>query len=149
MNNKKNYLRFAAVTALALVTTGMIWAQAGPGFGRFGMHPRGEKLAQFLTDYLNLTPAQQAQGQVLRQAAQAESQAARDQLKALFERGRAAVKTNNEAEMQQVATQVAPLVSQLAATHMKAAAKGYAALTQEQKDKLERLHDRLKERFEP
>lgn len=149
MKNYKNYIRIAIVTALALVTTGVIWAQAGPGFGRFGMHPRGERIAQFLTDYLNLTPAQQAQAQALRQATQAENQAVREQLKALFERGREAVKTNNEAEMQQVAAQVGPLVSQLAASHMKAMAKGYTALTQEQKDKLERLHDHMKNRFQP
>lgn len=144
---KTNFRKFAAVALLATAaTTGVVWAQ-GRHFGGFGGgHGR---MAAFLADYLDLTPGQQEAAKTQMEQTRKANEPAAAQLKQIMEQAHTAVKTGkSDAELQQIANSAAPLVAQIAGSHLKSMSKLYATLSQPQKDKLERLHERFKERRE-
>jgi Spy/CpxP family protein refolding chaperone len=147
MSNRKKVL-IAAVAVLALMAgSGLIWAQMGPGFGPFGMH-RGQRMLQFVTDYLDLTASQQAEAKALWQTTHQSNQNAITQLKQVAEQAREAVKAGKpDAELQQIANSIGPLVSQIAANDLKSMSKFYSTLTPDQKAKLDRLHENMRARF--
>jgi len=147
MSNRKKVLT-AAIAVLALTAaSGAIWAQMGPRFGPFGMH-RGQRMIQFATDYLDLTAAQQAEAKALWQTTHQSNQNAIIQLKQAAEQAREAVKAGkSDAELQQIANSIGPLVSQIAANDLKSMSKFYATLTPDQKAKLDRLHENMRARF--
>jgi Spy/CpxP family protein refolding chaperone len=145
-HHRKNFWKFAAVALLAIAgTTGVIWAQGrpfGPGFGG------PERMIRFLTDYLDLTPGQQELLKTQVEQTKGANEATAAQLRQIAEQARAAVKAGkSDAELQQIANSAAPLVAQLAGSHLKSMSKVYAALSQPQKDKLERLHDQVHDRI--
>jgi hypothetical protein len=154
---RKNLLRFAAVSVLAICTAGAIGAaQLGgglPHIGPFGGGGpggmRGERMLDFLADYLDLTTSQKDLAKTTMEATRKANEPYLQQLRQVGEQARAAVQTGkSDAELQQIANSIGPLVSQLAASHMRAMKTLYATLNQPQKDKIERLHERFQQRME-
>jgi Spy/CpxP family protein refolding chaperone len=96
-----------------------------------------------MANYLELTDAQKEQAKAIFQDARAQSKPVADQLRQLRQGAKAAVKEGrSEAELEQIAQRTGPLVSQLAANHLKAMAKFRAILTPEQVDKLDKIPER-------
>jgi len=148
MKTKRNFFRIAAVAVLGIAATGFAIAQ-GPGFGHFGAGNPGERIMGFVADYLDLTPAQQAQAKALFESARTANAAAATQLKSIAGQAHEAVKAGkSDAELQQIANSVGPLVSQIAGSHLKAMSRFYNLLTPEQKAKADKLHERMKARAE-
>lgn len=103
----------------------------------------------FVSDYLDLTPAQQAQAKALFESTRTANAASVTQLKAIAAQAHDAVKTGkSDAELQQIANGIGPLVSQLAGNHLKAMSRFYNLLTPDQKEKAEKLHERIRSRAE-
>jgi Spy/CpxP family protein refolding chaperone len=141
---KTNFLRIFGVAAIA---GGLTFAQTtsptppadgqtqqGPGARRAQVRHR---MAQRLSNYLNLTADQQSQAkqifQASRQSAQPVAQQLREARKALAE----AVKSNApEAQIDQLSGNVGNLVSQLTAIRTKAFQKFYGTLSPDQKEKM-------------
>lgn len=147
MINRKRFFKTAAIALLTLVTGGALVAQIGPGpFG--GHRPDPQRMLQMLSDYLDLTPSQQELAKSTMEATRKANEPVVAQLKQIAEQGRNAVKSGkSEAEMRAIANAAGPLVSQLAFSHMQAMSKLYPALSQPQRDKLERLREHFGQRF--
>jgi Spy/CpxP family protein refolding chaperone len=127
---------FAAWTAIAVLgaTTSLFAAETSPAGGhRHGRH------GAFLTAYLNLTPAQQAQEKSIFQEARQSGQPVRQQLRQTRQSLRAAVQANDAAQIQQLATTEGSELGQLMAVQSTAMAKVHQILTPEQQQKLSAL----------
>ncbi|MGP0073896.1 MAG: Spy/CpxP family protein refolding chaperone [Bryobacteraceae bacterium] len=128
--------RFAAWTAVAALGAASLFAaettpaDAGHRHGRMGA---------FLSSYLNLTPAQQAQRKSIFQEARQSAMPIRQQLKQTRQSLRAAIQSNNAAQIQQLATTEGSEVGQLAAIRGQAMAKAYQILTPDQQQQLAKL----------
>lgn len=133
---KNKWLRFAAA---AVVAGGMVvGAQevnsqtAPPAVHR---HQRAARLAQ----YLNLTPAQQAQAKAEFQAVRQSTQPIRQQMKQVRAGLFQAIRANDTARIDQLSAQAASLKGQMSAMRNEARAKVYASLTPEQRAKADQL----------
>jgi Spy/CpxP family protein refolding chaperone len=127
---------FAAWTAIAVLgaTTSLFAAETSPAGGhRHGRH------GAFLTAYLGLTPAQQAQEKSIFQEARQSGQPVRQQLRQTRQSLRAAVQANDAAQIQQLATTEGSELGQLMAVQSTAMAKVHQILTPEQQQKLSAL----------
>ena len=127
--------KFAAWTAVAVLGAASLFAAETSAAGG---HRHGRSGA-FLSNYLNLTPAQQTQAKSIFQDARQSAQPIRQQLKQTRQSLRAAVQSNNTAQIQQLATTEGGQVGQLAAIRSTAMAKVYQILTSDQQQKLESL----------
>ena len=128
--------KFAAWTAVAaLGAASLLSAQTAPAAGS---HRHG-RMGAFLSSYLNLTPAQQAQQKSIFQEARQSAMPVRQQLKQTRQSLRAAIQTNNVAQIQQLATTEGSQVGQLAAIRGEAMAKAYQILTPDQQQQLAKL----------
>jgi len=128
--------KFAAWTAVAaLGAASLLSAQTAPAAGG---HRHG-RMGAFLSSYLNLTPAQQAQQKSIFQEARQSAMPVRQQLKQTRQSLRAAIQTNNAAQIQQLATTEGSQVGQLAAIRGEAMAKAYQILTPDQQQQLAKL----------
>jgi Spy/CpxP family protein refolding chaperone len=131
--------RFAAWTAVAALGAASLFAaETAPA----GAHRHG-RMGAFLSSYLNLTPAQQAQQKSIFESARQSAQPVRQQLRQTRQGLRAAVQANNAAQIQQLASTEGSEVGQLAAIRGTAMAKAYQVLTpnqQQQLAKLEQAH---------
>jgi Spy/CpxP family protein refolding chaperone len=128
--------KFAAWTAIAVLgaTTSLFAAETSPAGGhRHGRH------GAFLTAYLNLTPAQQAQEKSIFQGARQSAQPVRQQLRQTRQSLRAAVQANDTAQIQQLAQTEGGELGQLMAIRGTAMAKVHQILTPEQQQKLAAL----------
>ena len=126
--------KFAAWTAVAaLGAVSLFAAQTSAG----GHHHGG--MGAFLSNYLNLTAAQQTQAKSIFQDARQSGQPIRQQLRQTRASLRAAVQSNNAAQIQQLATSEGSQVGQLAAIRSTAMAKVYQILTPDQQQKLTEL----------
>src|ERR1700722_8324316 len=133
MNPLRN--RFTAWTAVAALGAASLFAaETSPAGG----HQHG-RMGAFLSSYLNLTPAQQAQRKSILQSARQSAQPVRQQLRQTRQSLRAAVQANNTAQIQQLAATEGSEVGQLAAIRGSAMAKVYQTLTPEQQQKLAQL----------
>ncbi|MBZ5584489.1 MAG: Spy/CpxP family protein refolding chaperone [Acidobacteriia bacterium] len=143
---KRNIMQFASAAALA---AGMAFAQAPatqtppakPGIMRHAMRKRMMK-------NLNLTDAQKQQAKDIFQQARQTAKPVRDQLKQDRQTLATAVKNNDTATINQLATAMGPLQGQLTAIRSGAAAKFYSILTPDQKAKADQMHQRAKQFFE-
>jgi Spy/CpxP family protein refolding chaperone len=128
--------KFAAWTAIAVLgaTTSLFAAETSPAGGhRHGRH------GAFLTAYLNLTPAQQAQEKTIFEGARQSAQPLRQQLRQTRESLHAAVQANNTAQIQQLAQTEGSELGQLMAIRSTAMAQVHQILTPEQQQKLSAL----------
>jgi Spy/CpxP family protein refolding chaperone len=128
--------KFAAWTAVAVLgaTTSLFAAETSPAGG----HRHGRQGA-FLTAYLNLTPAQQAQEKSIFEGARQSAQPLRQQLRQTRESLRAAVQANNTVQIQQFAQTEGSELGQLMAIRSTAMAKVHQILTPDQQQKLSAL----------
>ena len=128
--------KFAAWTAVATLGAASLFAaQTTPAAGG---HRHG-RMGAFLSSYLNLTPAQQAQQKSIFQEARQSAMPVRQQLKQTRQSLRAAIQSNNTAQIQQLATSEGSQVGQLAAIRGEAMAKAYQILTPDQQQQLAKL----------
>ena len=141
MKMKNTLLRLAGLGALA---GGMIFAQStttAPAQPAQSQHFAGRhaRFAQRIANYLNLTPDQRAQAKQIMAAARQEAAPLRQQLKqnraALFN----AIKTGNDAQIDQITKDQAPVQAQMAAIRAHAFEKIYATLTPDQKTKADNM----------
>ena len=132
---KNTWLRFAAAAAIA---GGMLLAAQEPAVQQ---HRPGARIAQ----YLNLTPAQEAQATAEFQTVRQSAQPIRAQLKqvrlAMFQ----AVRANDSAKIDQLSAQEANLKGQISALRQQAFARLYTTLTPEQKAKADQLPAHLRQ----
>jgi Spy/CpxP family protein refolding chaperone len=133
--------KFAAWTAIAVLgaSTSLFAAETSPAGGhRHGRH------GAFLSTYLNLTPAQQAQQKSIFEGARKSAQPLRQQLRQTRQSLRAAVQANDTAQIQQLAQTEGSELGQLMATRSAAAAKVHQLLMPEQQQKLNELQQARK-----
>ena len=127
---KKTLMTVAGVGALAAA---MMFAQgAAPTRGHGGF---GQKMAQAL----NLTPDQQANAKQVMMQAHEQAAPLRQQLKQSREALANAVKSGNDAQIDQITKDQAPVMAQMAAIRAHAFEKIYATLTPEQKIKADSM----------
>jgi protein CpxP len=128
--------KFAAWTAVATLGAASLFAaETTPGGG---VHRHGHRGA-FLSNYLNLTPAQQTQAKSIFQGAKQSAQPVRQQLRQTRQSLRAAVQSNNPAQIQQLAQTEGSEFGQLAAIRGNAMAQLYQILTPDQQQRLAAL----------
>jgi Spy/CpxP family protein refolding chaperone len=128
--------KFAAWTAIAVLgaTTSLFAAETSAAGGhRHGRH------GAFLSAYLNLTPAQQAQEKSIFEATRQSGRPVRQQLRQTGQALRAAIEANNTAQIQQLAKTEGGELGQLMAIRSEAMAKVHQILTPEQQQKLSAL----------
>ena len=134
---KNNLLRLAGLGALA---SGMIFAQnTTTATAPARPMARRAHMAQRISQYLNLTPDQQAQAKQIMATARQEATPLRQQMKQNREALASAIKSGNDAQIDQVSKAEAPVVSQLTAIRAHAFEKIYAMLTPEQKTKADNI----------
>ena len=128
--------KFAAWTAVAVLgaATSLFAAETSPTGG----HGHGRHGA-FLSAYLNLTPAQQAQEKAIFQDARQSAQPLRQQLRQTRQSLKAAVQANDTAQIQQLAKTEGSELGELMAIRSTARAKVHQVLTPEQQQKLSTL----------
>jgi Spy/CpxP family protein refolding chaperone len=127
--------KLAAWTAVAAFGAASLFAAETSPAGAH-RHNRG---GAFLSAYLNLTPAQQAQQKSIFQGARQSGHPVRQELRQTRQSFRAAVQANNVAQIQQLAKAEGSEVGQLAAIRGEAMAKVYQILTPDQQQKLAQL----------
>lgn len=111
-------------------------------------HPgAGGHFQQFIATALDLTDAQKAQAKTIFDAARTQAQPLTQQLKQGHQNMAAAVKANDAAQIQSLATAQGALMGQLAAIHGKAMAQFYQILTPDQKAKADALHSQMTQRW--
>ena len=142
---KNTWLRFAAVAAIAggmLLSAQEVGSQPEqPAVQQQRRHDGGARIAQ----YLNLTPAQEAQATAEFQAARQSAQPIRGQLKQVRLAMSQAVRANDTAKIDQLSTQEANLKGQILALRHQAFARLYTTLTPEQKAKADQLPAQMRQ----
>jgi protein CpxP len=154
---KKNLIRLGSVAALA---AGMAFAQAQAPAAQPPAQPATpakpgavhrtfrQRSRQRMMQALNLTPAQREQVRSIFQQARQSAQPFTQQLRQNREAMALAVKANDNARIQQLATQRGHLEGQVMAIRSQAAAKFYTTLTPEQRAKSDQLHQRHEGRMQ-
>lgn len=147
MKNKP--IRMALVGALA---AGAMFAQTATDSGQLAKRTeqpqgwraagRAERRAHFaerMANYLNLTPEQRAQAKQVMAAAREQSKPLRQELKQNRAALMNAVKTANDAQIDKLSREQAPLLAKMASIRAHAFEKIYASLTPEQKAKADTM----------
>jgi Spy/CpxP family protein refolding chaperone len=129
---------FFRVAAVALLSTGLLLAQAPSQRGERGQGPRGNHMERMAT-ILDLNEAQKTQIQGFLQQARQETAPVREQLKQNRQAIKEAVETNNTARIQTLSEESGRLSAQLKAAHANAMARSYAVLSPEQREKAQKL----------
>ena len=101
--------------------------------------PMGAPMVARLTKQLNLTPDQQNQARSIFADARKQAQGLAPKLRGERQAMSAAIKSDNEPQIDQIARQDAQLNSQARAIHAKAMAKFYSTLTPDQKAKFDSM----------
>ena len=96
-------------------------------------------MAQRISKYLQLTPDQQAQAKQIFASARQEAAPVRQQLKQNRQALMSAIKSGNDAQIDQITAAQAPLMAQAAAIRAHAFEKVYATLTPDQKAKADNM----------
>lgn len=133
MNPFRN--KFAAWTAVTALGAASLFAAETAAAGG---HRHGQ-MGAFLSSELGLTAAQQTQAKSIFQDARQSAHPVRQQLKQTRQSLRAAVHSNDTAQIQQLAATEGSQVGQLAAIRSTAMAKVYQILTPDQQQKLASL----------
>jgi Spy/CpxP family protein refolding chaperone len=103
-------------------------------------------MMQRLTANLNLTADQQTQAKAIFQGARQQSHSIAPQLQQQRQAMSAAIKSDNEGQIDQLTQQNAQLSAQARAIHAKAMAKFYSILTPDQKAKFDQRMNRMSAR---
>ena len=144
----KNVIEFAAIGALA---AGMAFAQApaSPANPPSGAHGQARDMFQQHMDEvaqkLNLTDAQRQQFHSIFRQARESAMPIRQELRQNREALAAAVKANQTADIERLATARGKLVGQITAIYSEAKAKFYQTLTPEQRVKADQMHQEFRQ----
>lgn len=149
---------FTKYLAAATFAAGILFAQnpaSGPQPGAINNHEwrpgssmRGHFDVDRVAQALNLTDAQKAQAQTIFQQAKMSAEPIRQELRQNREKLSAAAKmSNNEADIQKLATEQGRLLGKLIAIHTEARAKFYQMLTPEQRVKDDQLRQQMREKM--
>jgi Spy/CpxP family protein refolding chaperone len=138
---KNKLIRVAAFGALA---TGMSFAQSGPPDPAQPAPPqqkaqRRAHPGRRMANYLNMSADQRAQARQILAGAKQEAAPLRQQMQQNRQALAAAIKSGNDAQIDQITKAEAPVKAQLAAIHAHAMEKIYATLTPEQKAKADHM----------
>ena len=136
---KNSLIKLAGLAALA---GGLIFAQTtapAPGGGAGTHGARRARIAQRISNYLQLTPDQQAQAKQIFASARQEATPLRQQMKQNRQALRSAIQSGNDAQIDQITKAQAPVMAQLAAIRAHAFEKVYATLTPDQKAKADNM----------
>ena len=123
------------VAAIGALTTGLTFAQNGNPTPNAPVHKRahaGQRFARFL----NLTPDQKAQAKQIMADARTQATPLRQQLMQNRQALRDAIKSGNDAQIDQITSQMGPLMAQSTAIRTKAFEKFYSILTPAQQSQL-------------
>jgi protein CpxP len=150
---KNGLIKFAAVAAMA---TGMALAQtpanpAPPASPTQQAQKPGKMRAAVrhrMMKALGLTDAQKQQAKVIFQQAKQQTQPLAQQLKQNREALAAAVKADNVSQIQSLSAQQGNLRGQMLAARSEAMAKFYSTLTPEQRNRADKIQQRIKERIQ-
>lgn len=137
------------VTATALAA-GLAFAQAPapePAPAQTAVKPRA-LVRRRLIQALDLTAAQKQQAKAIFQQARQNAQPIRQQLKQNREAFAAAVKANDIAQIQALASQQGNLRGQVAAIRGESMARFYSNLTPEQKTKADQMRQKIQQRIQ-
>jgi len=131
------------VTALA---AGLVLGQSAPAqHPHFRNGSRGGMMLRRLAAGLNLSDAQKQQAQSIFSAARESAAPIQAQLRQNRQALAAAVKSGaSNAQIDQLASSMGPLLSQAAAIHAKSLAQFYSILTPDQKAKLDQRQQRMR-----
>lgn len=135
-----------ALAMVAALTAGMAFAQtaaAPAATGQAGLKLRAA-VRQRILKKLNLTDAQKTQAKAILQQAKTAAQPLRTQLQANRQALAAAVKNNDAAQIQSLATSQGSLQGQVLALRSAANAKFYALLTPDQQTSLTQMQEKAK-----
>jgi len=105
-------------------------------------------LRRRLMQALNLTPARKQQARAIFQQAKQSAQPIRQQLQQNREAFAAAVKANDTAQIQALASQQGTLAGQVAAIRGESMAKFYSSLTPDQKTKADQIQQKIQQRLQ-
>src|SRR5260370_30974885 len=138
---KSKLIRLVGFGALA---TGMIFAQNGaPDPVQNAQRQQGQERraepGRRMARVLNLTADQRAQAQQILAGAKQEAAPLRQQMQQNRKALADAIKSGNDAQIDQITRSAAPVKAQLAAIHARAMGKIYATLTPEQKAKADHM----------
>lgn len=126
------------VCAVGLLAAGMLFAAKEQGFGP-------QRRFEFLASRLNLTDAQKASAQSIFDQSREAAKPVREQLWQGYEALAAAIKAGkSDAELTELSDRQSSLVARLTAIRAKAFSRVYTQLTDEQKEKAEQMHQRMK-----
>jgi Spy/CpxP family protein refolding chaperone len=131
--------KFAAWTATAALGAASLFAATTSPSNGPAEHHRHGRMGAFLSSYLNLTPAQQAQQKTIFQNARQSAKPIRQQLRQTRQSLRAAIQANNTAQIQQLSASEGSQIGQLAAIRATARAQAYQVLTPDQQQQLAKL----------
>jgi Spy/CpxP family protein refolding chaperone len=131
--------KFAAWTAVAALGAASLFAAQTSAAGPSAGHHRHGRMGAFLSSYLNLTPAQQAQQKTIFQNARQSAMPIHQQLKQTRQSLRAAIQANSTAQIQQLAQTEGSQIGQLAAIRSTAMAQAYQILTPDQQQQMAKL----------
>jgi Spy/CpxP family protein refolding chaperone len=150
---KKQLITFLGAGALA---AGMAFAQTSaatapsnqPSTVTQGTHRNMmQKRLNRLTRELNLTASQQSQAKSIFSASRQEAMPVRTQLKQNTQALRAAVKSDNTAQINQLSAKEGSLIGQMVTIRSDSGAKFYQTLNPEQRVKFDQLHQQARARF--
>jgi Spy/CpxP family protein refolding chaperone len=114
--------------------------------GPDALHRRAAALQRIMQE-LNLTEAQKQQAKTIFGRAREAAKPVREQLRQNREALAAAVKSDNTAQIRQLGAERGKLLGQLATARTEATAKFYKELTPAQREKAERIHQRMQARM--
>ena len=135
-------LRFAKLAALTCLAAGLAFPQAA---GRGAARPQAlGALRQQVLKNLDLTDAQKAQVKTIMQQAKSAAQPLQTQVQAIRQAFQAAIK-GDASQISNLSVRAGQIDGQLMAIRGQAQAGIYSLLTPEQKAKLERMEQRLRQ----
>jgi Spy/CpxP family protein refolding chaperone len=147
---KRQLIRFAAVGAVA---AGLTFAQtqapaptAQPNQSKPAMSHRAQARRHMFQE-LNLTPAQREQAAAIFQQARMTAKPVREQLRQNREAIAAAVKADNQIQIEQLSAVRGKLMGQITTARTEATAKFYHELTSQQRVKADQIHQRFQARM--
>lgn len=147
---KRQLIRLAAVGAVA---AGMTFAQmqapapaAQSNQSKPAMSHRAEARRHMLQE-LNLTAAQKEQAKAIFQQARVTAKPVREQLRQNREAMTAAVKADNQAQIEQLSAVRGKLMGQITTARTEAMAKFYHELTPQQRAMADQIHQRFQARM--
>lgn len=109
---------------------------------------RGQWNLEHLSQTLNLTDSQKTRAQTIFQTARQSAEPIRQELKQNREELRAATKvSNNDGQIEKLATEQGRLLGKLIGIHAAASAKFYQILTPEQRAKADEMRERFRQRM--